>query len=119
MARILVIDDEPLIAMAVSEWLADLGHVVVGPAADLASALALAEEPIDAAILDVSLGKDDSAPVARRLIDKKIPFAVASGHEVENSQGTVCIRPCAAQTLRVRKLSPGRGTSCPEQGRAA
>src|ERR1700761_7734577 len=84
MARILVIDDEPLIAMAVSDWLADLGHEVVGPAADRASALALVEQPIDAAILDVTLGKDDSAPVARRLIDKKVPFAVASGHEVRS-----------------------------------
>jgi CheY-like chemotaxis protein len=83
MARILVIDDEPLIAMAVSDWLADLGHEVVGPAVDLASALALVEQPIDAAILDVTLGKDDSTPVAQRLIDKRIPFAVASGHEVQ------------------------------------
>jgi DNA-binding response OmpR family regulator len=83
MARILVIDDEPLIAMALSDWLTDLGHLVVGPAADLESALALAEEPIDAAILDVTLGKDDSSPVARRLIGKKIQFAVASGHEVQ------------------------------------
>ena len=83
MARILVIDDEPLIAMSVSDWLADLGHDVVGPAVDLASALTLVEEPIDAAILDVSLGKEDSTPVARRLIDRKIPFAVASGHEVK------------------------------------
>jgi CheY-like chemotaxis protein len=105
MARILVIDDEPLIAMAVSDWLSDLGHVVVGPASDLPSALALLEEPIDAAILDVSLGKDDSTQVARRLVDKKIPFAVASGHEVNTlkepfASGLALPKPFGFENLR-------------------
>jgi CheY-like chemotaxis protein len=115
MARILVIDDEPLIAMAVSEWLADLGHVVVGPAPDVASALALTEEPIDAAILDVTLGKDDSTPVARRLIDKKIPFAVASGHEVETlkepfASGLALPKPFGFENFRqvVERLLVGK-----------
>ncbi len=123
MARILVIDDEPLIAMAVSDWLADLGHEVVGPAVDLAGALALVEQPIEAAILDVTLGKDDSSPVAQRLIDKKIPFVVASGHEVQSSQAAVCIGAGAAQTFWVREFSTGRraiaGTAPWDRGRLA
>ena len=58
MARILIVDDEPLIAAMMEEWLSELGHIVGGPAHNLARALELAESDFDAAIVDVSLGKD-------------------------------------------------------------
>jgi CheY-like chemotaxis protein len=79
MVRILIVDDEPMIAMLAQEWLEDLGHEPVGPALDLQTALNLANEPIDAAILDVSLGAGKSYEIARLLRDRTIPFAFASG----------------------------------------
>jgi CheY-like chemotaxis protein len=106
MARILVVDDEPLIAMSVSDWLSDLGHLTTGPAADLATALALVEEPIDAAILDVTLGAQTSAPVAKRLTERGIPFALASGHDIKNvdstfASGIALPKPFGFETFRV------------------
>ncbi len=80
MARFLIVDDEPLIAMLAQDWLEDLGHQTLGPAHDLQTALELAREPMDAAILDVSLGADKSFEVARRLRANSIPFAFATGH---------------------------------------
>ena len=80
MARILIVDDEPLIAMLAQDWLEDLGHETIGPAHDLKTALALAEQPMDAAILDVTLGADNSYEVARQLRAMDIPFAFATGH---------------------------------------
>ena len=81
MARILIVDDEPLIAMMAEEWLSELGHAVVGPAYDLDGALALTErDPPNAAILDLTLGTYDSYPVAGHLRALAIPFAFASGH---------------------------------------
>jgi len=80
MARILIVDDEPLIAEMMEEWLAELGHVVVGPAHDLARALELAESDVDAAIVDLSLGKDTSYPLADALSARGLPFALATGH---------------------------------------
>ncbi len=80
MARVLIVDDEPLIAMLAQDWLEDLGHQTVGPAHDLKTALTLAMEPLDAAILDVSLGADKSYEVARRLRAQDVPFAFATGH---------------------------------------
>jgi DNA-binding response OmpR family regulator len=81
MARILIVDDEPLIALMVEEWLSELEHAVVGPAHDLDGALAAAErEHPDAAVLDLTLGAHDSYPVALRLRARAIPFAFASGH---------------------------------------
>jgi CheY-like chemotaxis protein len=80
MARILVVDDEPLIAEMIQEWIAELGHVAVGPAHNLTRALELAESGIDAAIVDVSLGKDNSYPLAEALIARGVPFALSTGY---------------------------------------
>ena len=80
MAHILVVDDEPLIAMLAEDWLLELGHTVAGPAHDLSSGLALAQTNIEAAIIDVTLGKDTAYPIAEILAAKRIPFAFATGH---------------------------------------
>ena len=80
MAHILVVDDEPLIAMLAEDWLLELGHTVVGPAHDLSTGLALAQTNIDAAIIDITLGKDTAYPIAKILAAKGVPFAFATGH---------------------------------------
>jgi CheY-like chemotaxis protein len=80
MARILIVDDEPLITAMMEEWLLELGHAVVGPAHSLPSALELAESGLDAAIVDVSLGKDNSYPLLEALIARGLPFALATGY---------------------------------------
>jgi CheY-like chemotaxis protein len=80
MARILIVDDEPLISAMTEEWLSELGHVVVGPARNLAAALKLAETDLDAAIVDVALGKDKSYPLADALSARGVPFALATGY---------------------------------------
>jgi CheY-like chemotaxis protein len=80
MARILVVDDEPLISAMTEDWLSELGHVVVGPAHNLAAALKLAETQLDAAIVDVALGKDKSYPLADALSARGVPFALMSGY---------------------------------------
>jgi CheY-like chemotaxis protein len=81
MPRILIVDDEPLIALMVSEWIEELGHGVAGPCRSVASALASIEtDPPDAAILDVSLGNESGYKVAERLAEKSVPFAFATGY---------------------------------------
>ncbi|RBP16045.1 response regulator receiver domain-containing protein [Roseiarcus fermentans] len=80
MARILIVDDEPLIAMLAEDWLNELGHETVGPALTLEDAVRLLDEAFDAAILDVSLGAGTSYPLAERLRERGVPFAFATGH---------------------------------------
>jgi CheY-like chemotaxis protein len=80
MAKILVVDDEPLISAMTEEWLSELGHVVVGPAHSLDAALKLVEVDLDAAIVDLALGKDMSYPLADALSARGVPFALASGY---------------------------------------
>ncbi len=81
MPRILVLDDEPLISMLMEEWLTELGCETVGPASSVPSALGLIDgTSIDGAILDVSLGNEESYSVADALRERGVPFAFATGH---------------------------------------
>ncbi len=80
MARILLVDDEPLISAITEEWLIDLGHTVVGPALDLASAMRLAESGVDAAVIDVTLGRENGYPLAEALDARGVPFVFATGY---------------------------------------
>jgi DNA-binding response OmpR family regulator len=81
MARILVLDDEPMIAMMIEDWLLELNHQVVGPASTVAQALALIESSVpDAAILDVSIAGGHSFPVADVLRRGGVRYAFLTGH---------------------------------------
>ena len=79
--RILVVEDETLIAMTIEDALQDLGCVVVGPVAKLDAALLLARhEALDAAVLDVTIRGGDVFPVAEQLLARGVPFVLASGY---------------------------------------
>lgn len=79
--RVLVVEDETLIAVLIEEALQELGCVVVGPVGRLDDALRLAgDEALDAAILDVTIRGGYVYPVAERLIGRNVPFVFASGY---------------------------------------
>jgi DNA-binding response OmpR family regulator len=79
--RILVVEDDMLIAVFLEETLRDLGCVVIGPVSKLETALQLAtDEVLDAAILDVTIRGGPVFPAAERLRDRGIPFALATGY---------------------------------------
>lgn len=79
MARILIVDDEPLIAMLVEAWVVDMGHEPVGPAHSLGEAQALMGSDIDAAVVDLTLGHESGRPIAEALAAKGAPFVYATG----------------------------------------
>ena len=81
--RILVVEDEYLIAMSLQDALETAGSIVVGPAPSVDKALQTidSESHIDAAVLDVNLGGALSYGVADKLIARKIPFVFTSGYE--------------------------------------
>jgi DNA-binding response OmpR family regulator len=73
--RILVVEDDPLIAMSLECTLSDAGAEVIGPAHTVAQALVLIDGSApDAAILDYRLENETSAPVAKRLGESQVPF---------------------------------------------
>jgi DNA-binding response OmpR family regulator len=79
--RILIIEDEVLVAMYLEELLTEMGHQVVGPAVRINDAMELAREAaFDFAVLDVNLAGVPSFPVADILRQRGIPFVFVTGY---------------------------------------
>jgi CheY-like chemotaxis protein len=79
--KILVVEDEMLIAMLLEDLLEDLGCQVLGPVANVLQALELtAKERPDAAVLDVNLGTEPVYPVADALTRAEVPFVFVTGY---------------------------------------
>ena len=93
--RVLVVEDETLLVMALEDMLDGLGLDVIGPAMNLSHALELSgRERFDAAILDVNLGGELSFPVADQLCERGIPFVFATGYGMsvlESNYSSACI----------------------------
>jgi DNA-binding response OmpR family regulator len=82
--RILVVEDEFLIAMEVEDILRALGVEVVGPFGRLEPALgAVQKEVLDGAILDVRLDGETSEQVAAELVSRGVPVLLTTGYESE------------------------------------
>ena len=82
--RILLVEDESLIAMMMEQALRDLDLDVVGPFGTVHEALAAIErERIDAGILDINLGGEMAYPIARLLQARNVPFVFMTGYGAE------------------------------------
>ena len=81
---ILVVEDEPLIAMMLEDFLETLGHSVHASCDSVQQAVDQADKGgFDVAILDVNLNGESVWPVAHKLREKKSPFVIATGGHVE------------------------------------
>ncbi|MFC3231134.1 PAS domain S-box protein [Marinibaculum pumilum] len=79
--RVLVVEDEALVAFELAGALEQAGFAVVGPVARVDQALALIETPgCDCAVLDINLGSEMADPVAARLTACGLPFVTVSGY---------------------------------------
>ena len=79
--RVLIVEDEALIASLVEDFLLDLGCDVVGPAMHMTDAIQLAREAaIDGATLDVNIVGEKVYPVADILTERGIPFVFMTGY---------------------------------------
>jgi len=82
--RVMLVEDESLIAMMMEQTLSDLGYDVVGPFGTVREAIEAIEcEPVDAAILDINLGGEMAYPIARILQGRKVPFVFMTGYGAE------------------------------------
>jgi DNA-binding NtrC family response regulator len=79
--RILIVEDDPFIAMALEDTLLDFGMSVAGIARNLREAERLARESVfDVALLDVNIGHDTIDPVAEAVAARGLPFVFTTGH---------------------------------------
>ena len=80
--RVLVVEDESLVAMLIEAMLEDAGCVIVGPASRVAEAMELMDggERIDLALLDVNVAGQQVFPVAEALAARNIPLVFSTGY---------------------------------------
>jgi len=100
--RVLVVEDEALVAMELADILEHLGCTVIGPAASVTRALALLDgRRPDAALLDLNLNGEPGARVAIALNDRGVPFVVVSGYG-EDQESAPALRGASRLTKPVR-----------------
>ena len=104
--RVLLVEDEFLIAMAVEAALADAGARVVGPAKSVADARRLLDEAPSVAVLDYRLaGGETSLPIARDLAARGVPFLFHTGNATPDDLhahfpgAQVLTKPCGEDAL--------------------
>jgi DNA-binding response OmpR family regulator len=79
--RVLLVEDELLVAMMLEEVLRSEGCVIVGPVPRVEQALTVARDaPIDAAVLDVNLAGERVFPIADVLAERNVPFLFMTGY---------------------------------------
>ena len=98
--RILIVEDEPMIALDLQDLLVDAGFEIAGVAGRLDKALVLIETAdFDVAVVDANLAGASASPAAAALVTRGIPFVVLSGYSLAQQQdafpgGHFIQKPC-------------------------
>lgn len=104
-ARVIIVEDEPLVAENLRDDLVEAGFDVVGVAPRVESALKLIEGTgFDVAIIDANLAGTSAAPAAAALSARGLPFMVLSGYAREQLQREFSEAVYIQKPYRVRKL---------------
>ena len=104
--RILVVEDEYLLADDLRREIEAAGADVLGPAATIAEALRLLDgpSPPDAAVLDVNLGGDAVFPLARNLRSRGVPFVFVTGFDSWSLPREFAGVPCCEKPVRIQSV---------------
>lgn len=123
--RVLIVEDEYLVADAMERRLRRAGAVVLGPVPSVAQALHLLEQEadIDGAVLDINLGDQKVYPVVDLLLARGTPCVFATGNDRADvpqayAHLTRCEKPIDSACL-VSALAGGGGAACATDGPAS
>jgi CheY-like chemotaxis protein len=104
---ILVVEDEPLIAMMLEDFLDSLGHQVAGTCDNVPEAMErVVEGGFDVAILDVNLKGERVWPVADRLVGLGIPYILATGGHIEPPPAAHADAPTLSKPFTIDAIEP-------------
>lgn len=103
--RVLVVEDEYMIAYHLQNMLTELGHEVVGPVGHVKEALHLVQqETLDAAVLDINIGGEDIFSVVKALDARRIPFIFVTGYDGKRLHNAYSERPILQKPFQKRDL---------------
>lgn len=115
--RILVVEDEFLVATLLEDDLQQAGCVVVGPFANLASALRASRQArFDLAVLDVNLNGEMVYPLADELAERQIPFIFLSGYGLQSVPEKYRAAPRVAKPYDLATLMSNINRLAPRSG---
>ncbi len=102
--RILVVEDEPLVAMMLQKLLTDLGAQIVGPYGTLDDAFGALPRPIDAALLDVNLAGTAIYPLADEITRAGVPVVFLTGYQAESIEPRFHHAPVLTKPIEANDL---------------
>ena len=103
--RVLVVEDEYLVAVLIEDMLESAGCVVTGPISRIPEALdAVDHDTYDAALLDINLGGERVDPVAQALTNRNVPFVFVTGYGATGLPGEFAERPHICKPFRMADL---------------
>ena len=103
--RVLIVEDEFLVATLIEDMLTSAGCIVSGPIPRVAEALdAVHRETIDAAVLDVNLAGDRIDPVADVLSRRNVPFVFVTGYSSGALPREYAARPRLCKPFKIADL---------------
>lgn len=103
--RVLIVEDEPILAFALEELLIEAEFEIVGVATRLEKALAFIESGVcDAAILDANLAGVSAGPAALALAARGLPFLVLSGYSPDQLSNAFAGAPCLQKPCKPERL---------------
>jgi len=82
--RVLLVEDEPLVAMMMKQMVSDMGGEVVGPFGTVQEAMSHAHEAVDVAVLDVNVGGELIYPLADQLAQRNTPMIFLTGYDARS-----------------------------------
>lgn len=104
--RVLIVEDEMLVALDMANLLERGGYVVVGLAGSVTEALALLrKETFDIALLDVNLGGKTVEPVAKSLATRAIPFGLVTAYPSHILPQSLRTRPCITKPFGIAEVT--------------
>jgi CheY-like chemotaxis protein len=105
LSRILIVEDEPLIALMLADMLVDLGYQVAASVTQVPEALSvLADITIDIALLDVNIGAHKIDPVADILAARGTPFIFTTGYGNAGVPVAYADRPILQKPFHINDL---------------
>ena len=105
-SRILIVEDEPFIALTLEDMLDELGFAHAGTVSHVSEAVAMIEsESLDCALLDVNLGNEKIDPVADLLAARGCPFIFTTGYGRSGIPSSHSERPVLQKPFRMDDLA--------------
>lgn len=103
--RILVVEDEPLVAMMMQRLVAQFGGEVIGPYAGPREAIDALREGVDAALLDVNAGDEMVYPLADELVREGVPMIFVTGYQAGSLDPRFARTPVLTKPIEHEELA--------------